>query len=250
MSLLHYPIETQASGQFNAGEIIENKPIGFPQDGGSVRPYSSLFYWAKATALKDSTIGLHPHQGFEIMSFVLKGRIKHYDSQMRDWLPLQEGDSQIIRAGSGISHAEHMEEGSVMFQIWLDPGLENSLQLPASYSDYSSTDLVHHGTREFYASIETTLAAPMKMTTSGVSIFKQTLEIGQHVMEIPPHKTWSIYILSGSGKSDGLQLKIDDFLAIQDEASWELEVEEMMQIFVISTPTKLSYKRYQELYTR
>ena len=29
----------QASGNFNNGEILENKPIGFPQDGGLLKPY-------------------------------------------------------------------------------------------------------------------------------------------------------------------------------------------------------------------
>ena len=38
----------QASGNFNNGEILENKPIGFPQDGGLLKPYSNLFYWAHA----------------------------------------------------------------------------------------------------------------------------------------------------------------------------------------------------------
>ena len=38
--------ENQAKGNFNNGEILENKPIGFPQDGGTVKPYSNLFYWA------------------------------------------------------------------------------------------------------------------------------------------------------------------------------------------------------------
>ncbi|MBL0007526.1 MAG: hypothetical protein IPP25_10210 [Saprospiraceae bacterium] len=66
------PISQQASGAFNNGKIIENKPIGFPQDG-FVRPYSSL-YWALAEGLLDSTIGLHPHQGFEIMSFCPEGK--------------------------------------------------------------------------------------------------------------------------------------------------------------------------------
>ena len=62
-------------GNFNEGEILEKKPIGFPQDGGAQRPYSNLFYWAHAfTSNKKSTIGLHPHRGFEICSFILKGK--------------------------------------------------------------------------------------------------------------------------------------------------------------------------------
>ena len=74
MKLEIYTIEDQARGHFNNGEILENKPIGFPGDGGKLKPYSNIFYWAHAwTGSKKSTIGLHPHQGFEICCFVLKG---------------------------------------------------------------------------------------------------------------------------------------------------------------------------------
>ena len=63
--------EDQVDGNFNNGEILEKKPIGFPQDGGLSKPYSNIFYWAHAwTNDKKSTIGLHPHQGFEICSFI------------------------------------------------------------------------------------------------------------------------------------------------------------------------------------
>ena len=55
--------EFQATGNFNNGEIPENKPIGFPQDNGVTKPYSNLFYWAHAwTSGSSSTIGLHPHK--------------------------------------------------------------------------------------------------------------------------------------------------------------------------------------------
>ncbi len=121
MALEIIPKDQQASGEFNGGQIIENKPIGFPQDGGNIKPYSNLFYWAYAEAVEESTIGLHPHQGFEIMSFVLKGAIRHFDTKLEEWRRLEEGDAQIIRSGNGISHSEHMEKGAAMFQIWIDP---------------------------------------------------------------------------------------------------------------------------------
>ena len=98
--------------------ILENKPIGFPQDGGIVKPYSNLFYWAHAWApIEDSTIGLHPHRGFEICSFVLKGEIEHYDTLLDKWITLKKGDVQVIKAGKGISHSEKLKEGSEIFQI-------------------------------------------------------------------------------------------------------------------------------------
>ena len=31
-----YTKDQQAYGEFNQGDIIENKPIGFPMDGGSL----------------------------------------------------------------------------------------------------------------------------------------------------------------------------------------------------------------------
>jgi len=34
----------QAYGEFNNGEIVENKPIGFSLEGGTLKPYSNIFY--------------------------------------------------------------------------------------------------------------------------------------------------------------------------------------------------------------
>ena len=74
--------------------------------------------------------------GFEICTFVLKGSINHYDTQLNKWIRLDEGDVQIIRSGNGISHSEEILEKSEIFQIWFDPDLSKSLKKPASYNDY------------------------------------------------------------------------------------------------------------------
>ena len=118
-------------------KFLKKKPIGFPQDGGKLKPYSNLFYWAHAWApLNDSIIGLHPHRGFEICSFVLKGEIEHYDTLLDKWIKLSKGDVQVIKAGKGISHSEKLKKGSEIFQIWFDPNIQESLYINASYSDF------------------------------------------------------------------------------------------------------------------
>ena len=43
MKVNFYPPSVQASGNFNFGEILEKKPIGFPQDVGLFNTYSNLF---------------------------------------------------------------------------------------------------------------------------------------------------------------------------------------------------------------
>ena len=37
MPIQKFSKEKQAIGNFNYGEILENKPIGFPQDGGELK---------------------------------------------------------------------------------------------------------------------------------------------------------------------------------------------------------------------
>ena len=166
-----FPVSAQAAGNFNNGAILENKPIGFPGEGGRLRPYSNLFYWAHAwTPAGESTIGLHPHQGFEIMSFVLTGEIEHFDTKLQSWRKLKKGDMQIIRAGNGISHSEKILAESSIFQIWTDPNLRTTMHKPASYDDFPSDAFPVR--EENGIQIKTYLGegSPLQMDTPGLEI--------------------------------------------------------------------------------
>ena len=247
MALEIIPKDQQASGQFNGGQIVENKPIGFPQDGGNVRPYSNLFYWAYAEAVEESTIGLHPHQGFEIMSFVLKGAIRHYDTKLEEWRRLEAGDAQIIRAGKGISHAEHMEQGSAMFQIWIDPNLGKTTQISASYDDYKSSTFPV--VDQSGVKIKTFVGkdSPFKMDAEGVEIKELTFSKGDFQITIEEDKVASLYILSGEMKINNEAGKKDDFVRAVDVPQLEIESDSDGKIFMILSPKDVLYKTYAEL---
>ncbi|GAB1541317.1 pirin family protein [Scytonema sp. NUACC21] len=47
----------------------------------------------------------HPHRGFETVTYLLKGRLEHKDSQGRTGI-LNSGDVQWMTAGAGIVHSE------------------------------------------------------------------------------------------------------------------------------------------------
>lgn len=239
--------DNQAHGGFNGGQIVENKPIGFPQEGGEIRPYSNLFYWAYAEAKEESTIGLHPHQGFEIMSFVLKGTIRHFDTKQKQWIPLEAGDAQIIRAGNGIQHAEHMHEGSAMFQIWLDPDLNRTLQTDASYSDYRAT--VFPKTDAAGTEVMTLIGegSPFELTTKGVSIRRIKTGDTTYKTELEKDKVHSIYAIEGSGKINGTAFSSDDFIIVSDESELAVEAENPADLFIISSPQRLDYQTYAEM---
>lgn len=247
MSVRIIPKEQQGYGAFNGGEIVENKPIGFPQDHSSVRPYSNLFYWAHARAVTDSTIGLHPHQGFEICSFVLQGEIRHYDTKLREWRPLRAGDVQIIRAGNGISHSEWMGKGGEMFQIWFDPDLTKTLEKPASYDDYRAADFPQK--TENGATVKTLVGpgSPFYMDTPGVEVVQIELENGSYEMPAEPEKIYSAYVLEGETLINGEAAKQFDFVQITEASALELSSPAGAKVFIIASPVSPGYRTYGQL---
>ncbi len=247
MSIEIYPTNSQAKGNFNDGEILENKPIGFPSDGGQLKPYSNLFYWAHAwTKSKKSTIGLHPHQGFEICSFVLKGQINHYDTKQKKWISLNKGDVQIIRSGSGISHAEELMENSEIFQIWFDPDLSKTLKKEATYDDYKDNDFEIVKSKNSILKIIKSSISNMKMDTDNVTIKEYLIkkEAKNFKLDILNTKIHSFLILEGVIKIKKHEYSSGTFFKVSNTDKLEFDINSDVKIFEITTPQKTKYKTY------
>ena len=84
----------------------------------------------------------HPHRGFETVTYMLAGRMRHKDSAGHEGL-LQNGGVQWMTAGRGVIHSEMPEqENGVMegFQLWLNlPGRDK--MIAPWYRDFSSAEL-------------------------------------------------------------------------------------------------------------
>ena len=81
----------------------------------------------------------HPHRGFETITYLLRGRMRHRDNQGHEGL-LQAGDLQWMLAGKGIIHSEmpEQEEGRMEgFQLWLNLPAANKMDQP-DYRDIPS----------------------------------------------------------------------------------------------------------------
>ena len=242
-------IEDLANGNFNNGEILEKKPIGFPQDGGKLKPYSNLFYWAHAWApLNDSIIGLHPHRGFEICSFVLKGEIEHYDTLLDKWITLSKGDVQVIKAGKGISHSEKLKKGSEIFQIWFDPNIQESLYIDPSYSDFRSKDFKIKIRNNIESKIIQTNENQLSLQSSGIEIYEHKFKNGVHPLKVKDKFYHSYFILSGTLEINNQQFTQGDFLIIDNESNLELVTVNNAKVFEIVSPISLDYKTYAEIH--
>ena len=247
MPIAIYNKDEQVSGNFNNGEILEKKPIGFAQDGGKLKPYSNLFYWADAwTPNSKSTIGLHPHQGFEICSFVIKGSIRHYDTKQNKWIKLNAGDAQIIRSGNGISHAEEILDNSEMFQIWFDPDISKTISKPATYNDYKSTSFPIIKNKESTVVTIKGKNSPFIMDTEGIEIYETSFKDGSHQSDLFTSKVYSFFIKKGIMIHDGDEFKQGTFIKIEKESKFDFKSKSGLELFEIRSPERPSYLTYFE----
>ena len=248
MSINIFKKDDQADGNFNNGEILEKKPIGFPQDGGKLKPYSNLFYWAHAwTPNAKSTIGLHPHQGFEICSFILKGSINHFDTKQNKWISLKKGDVQIIRAGNGISHAEELNKESEIFQIWFDPNIKLSITQEATYNDYKSDDFEIVESKGIRIKRIAGMGSPMKIYSEGIEINSYEIaDKNKFNLELEDDSTYSYFILKGEAKINNKIANKGDFIIISECNNLCFYVNSDTRIFEIKSPLRPSYTTYSE----
>jgi redox-sensitive bicupin YhaK (pirin superfamily) len=81
----------------------------------------------------------HPHRGFETVTYMIAGRMRHRDSAGNEGL-LQNGGVQWMTAGRGVVHSEmpEQEEGVMEgFQLWLNLPSYQKMYVPA-YQDIQS----------------------------------------------------------------------------------------------------------------
>ncbi len=84
----------------------------------------------------------HPHRGFETVTYMLEGRMRHRDSAGHEGL-LGNGGVQWMTAGRGVIHSELPEqEGGRMegFQLWLNLPARDKMREPW-YRDIQSQEI-------------------------------------------------------------------------------------------------------------
>lgn len=96
--------------------------------------------------LNDDTVaagrgfGKHPHSNMEIISIPLEGDLQHMDN-MGNSTVIQEGDIQVMSAGTGVEHSEFNKNRNApvkFLQIWIIPKQQN---VTPRYDQRSITDL-------------------------------------------------------------------------------------------------------------
>jgi redox-sensitive bicupin YhaK (pirin superfamily) len=115
----------------------------------------------------------HPHRGFETITYVLAGRMRHRDNQGNEGV-LEAGGGQWMTAARGIVHSEMPEQENGLlfgFQLWLNLPAKDKMQKPW-YRDLAASDVV-----------EVTPKDGVKARLLAGSLFGKSGPIGDRVTE-------------------------------------------------------------------
>ncbi len=216
------------------GVIRANKPVVGGQTADGL-PSVALFYWSHSHFTDDFEFGLHRHEGFEIMTFVLDGENSHFDTAGTTWTPLRTGDVQIIRSGSGISHNERVAKGTRAFQIWFDPGYAEALRRMPDYRDHPAAEFTPEPLGDFAVTEYVGGRGPIQTLVEGLSIRKITSDHPATETIALGHDKYSIaYLIDGQATIEGTAMVADDALVMRDSEEVELALTAGADLFVVS----------------
>lgn len=146
----------------------------------------------------------HPHRGFETITYMLAGRMRHRDSAGNEGL-LENGGMQWMTAGRGVIHSElpEQEEGVMEgFQLWLNLPSGDKMCAPW-YRDFVSADIPEFKTDGVLARV---IAGASHGVTGAVQREgTQPLYLDLHLepgakfeQELPPEHNALIYVYRGA----------------------------------------------------
>lgn len=182
--------------------------------------------------------GKHPHDNMEIISIPLKGAMKHRDSMSNKWVPLEEGEVQVMSAGTGIMHSEmnnHPTDEVNLFQIWILP---DKMNVEPRYDQRSFEQSERIGKLQtLVTSIdsgeENALKIHQDARISRISIPEKASFT--YSLSSPLHGAF-VMLIDGNIEVDGADLNERDAVGLEGYDNVSLNAEENSDVLIIEVP--------------
>lgn len=247
-----YPPENQSKGSLDGGRITEQKPIGFSGEGSAVTRVGPLFYWSWFRSPVEGYIAPHPHQGFEIVTYMIQGKGVHKDSHgTHD--ELGPGGLQLMRAGSGLTHEERLTgpdaEG---FQIWFEPYLRDSLKQNPACRQYRPDSFPV--TRIQGGLVKTMIggSAPTDLSVDVRMLDIQILAGNEAQYELKSGRRAAVLAVRGAGsfcgEEESLLFRQRDFMVMDTKLgeTLSLKAQDNVRVILIDVPENPGYPLYSK----
>ncbi|WP_090580678.1 pirin family protein [Paenibacillus sp. OV219] len=255
MQTLVYGPTMQATGAFDGGKITEQKPIGFPGEGSVVKRVSTLFYWAWAHSKNEGYIPLHPHQAFEIMTYVVAGKAEHGDT-LGTKSSIGAGGVQLMQTGSGVSHEERFVGPDMEgFQIWFEPSVQEAVKTKPTYNQYEHEEFPIAKGEGFTKKTVMGYGSPISIVADAQmwdveleagATFNQAIEAGRTLTALAIRGDGSWTYASQAGKDTTFNHK--DFIVARADQAEEAIItatgDTPLRLILIDVPSTVDYPLY------
>ena len=168
----------------------------------------------------DSGFPTHPHRGFEAITWLQSGAIRHRDNLGND-SAVGEGGAQRFTAGRGLEHSEMPEGEARGIQLWIN--LPKALKdLPPAYQPVPAEELPLEAFPGGQRRIVVGEGSPVQLHTP-IRYEIVDLEPGGEIVVTPP-ADWQglVYVLAGGVLVEGRSLAIHEALLYRDRETLEL----------------------------
>ncbi|HXR95568.1 MAG TPA: pirin family protein [Rhizomicrobium sp.] len=173
-------------------------------------PFLMLDFFSSETA-SDYVAGFpdHPHRGFETVTYMLAGRMRHKDNHGHEGV-IEPGGIQWMTAGRGVIHSEMPEQAEGLmkgFQLWVNLPARLKMTEPAyfEFGDQALPLEKRDGAIVKVLAGKTSLGttSPVADTHAGTRYFDVTLAAGQSFSEPTPEETAAIVLFEGAATIAG-----------------------------------------------
>ncbi|MFC6785864.1 pirin family protein [Halobaculum halobium] len=162
----------------------------------------------------DAGFPMHPHRGFEIVSYMLDGGMEHEDS-LGVSHTAREGDAMRITTGGGIRHSEFPADGAACngLQLWVNLPREHK-EVEADYADAAAADLPT--ATEDGATVTTVVGdgSPLELHTPMEYLDARVDDAW--TWTVPDGWTGFAFGVAGAGTVDGDRFETGDVVPIED----------------------------------
>ncbi|KAA9406667.1 pirin family protein [Haloarcula hispanica] len=180
----------------------------------------------------DTGFPMHPHRGFEIVSYMIEGGMEHEDS-LGVANTAYENDAMRITTGSGIRHSEFPADGQACtgLQLWVNlPQAEKDAD--PDYVDATADALP---TEERDGATVTTVIGD----GSPISLYTPMEYLDVSVTDawtwsVPTEWSGFLYGVAGSGTVEGHSFTDGDVLPVTDARSVTLRGNESLRVVAVS----------------
>lgn len=165
----------------------------------------------------------HPHRGFETVTYMLAGKMRHRDNAGNEGL-LETGGAQWMTAGRGLIHSEMPEQTDGLmkgFQLWVNLPADQKMIAPR-YQDLAPDDIPSKvldgiGTLKVIAGTAFGVTGPVSEIVTKPLFIDLEMDANADVeIPIPAGQTAFLYIFEGKMHLDGETIETNRLVTLDD----------------------------------